>query len=562
MRMRLRRRGPWRAACLVAIAACVWTACGDGGAGPGSAPTPTSDRATDVPPASTRLVPAPQGLGLTPVTLPDVADMDGPARAQIETASTALAARVDDPQTTPAALGAAYGALGQLLMAATHFDAAEACYRNAETLVPDDRRWPYYLGQIYKVIGPLDQAVAAFQRALALAPTDVATLVGLGEVHLAEGQPETAGPLFARALTVAPGSVAARFGAGRVALEEGDFAGAARELEQALAGDPRATGINYPLGMAYRGLGNAEQAELYLARRGDVNPTPIDPLMDEINGLLQSPEAFDVRGGQAMDVGDWSAAADYFQQGLDLDPDNASLRHRLGTALYQLGDVAGAEAQFVEVVRRSPSHSRAQFSLGVLMAARASYDDAIERFLAALEQDPGYLQARMQLATVLVRAGRAEEALGHYDRSIALDPTLVDATFGAAMALVRLERYSEARDRLSGGMETFPEYLQFAHALARLLAAAPDDRVRDGRRAQSLLEPLLAQDQSIDLGETIAMTLAELGEFPQAAAVQRDVMAAAEQAGLDDVVARMVVNLQRYERGEPCRTPWTESELP
>ena len=131
------------------------------------------------------------------------------------------------------------------------------------------------------------------------------------------------------------------------------------------------------------------------------------------------------------------------------------------------------------------------------------------------------------------------------------------------MTLVRLERYEEARTRLSADSERYPDHPLFAHALARLLSAAPDDQVRDARLAQQLIERLLEQQQTIELGETTAMMLAELGEYGQAAAVQRDVLAAAQQAGLaGGVVARLEVNLARYERGEPCRTPWTPEELP
>ena len=58
------------------------------------------------------------------------------------------------------------------------------------------------------------------------------------------------------------------------------------------------------------------------------------------------------------------------------------------------------------------------------------------------------------------------------------------------------------------------------------------------------------------------MTLAELGEYEQAAAVQRDLIAAAEKAGLRDVVRHMAGNLRLYERRQPCRTPFTDDELP
>jgi tetratricopeptide (TPR) repeat protein len=196
------------------------------------------------------------------------------------------------------------------------------------------------------------------------------------------------------------------------------------------------------------------------------------------------------------------------------------------------------------------------------MNASGRYQEAIEQFATALKYQPGYVQARIELATVLRRSGHLQESLAQYEQALELDPRISDAVFGYAMTFVRLERYQEARDQLAHGMKVYPDHPMFAHALARLLAAAPDDRVRDGRRAKILVDELLKKQQSIELAETIAMTLAELGQFKQAAAVQRDVIAAAEQRGLRDVVQRATENLRMYERGTPCRTPFTEAEIP
>jgi hypothetical protein len=55
--------------------------------------------------------------------------------------------------------------------------------------------------------------------------------------------------------------------------------------------------------------------------------------------------------------------------------------------------------------------------------------------------------------------------------------------------------------------------------------------------------------------------LAELGEFVEAAAIQRGVMAAASDAGLHDAVRRMTGNLRLYERRQPCRTAWRPDEV-
>ena len=143
---------------------------------------------------------------------------------------------------------------------------------------------------------------------------------------------------------------------------------------------------------------------------------------------------------------------------------------------------------------------------------------------------------------------------------IKVDPAVSQARFGYAMALVRLSRYQQARDWLNDCVKTYPDQPGFAHALARLLAAAPDDRVRDGRRAMTLMQTLLKTQRTIELAQTMAMTLAELGNYEDAARWQRDAMAAAAQAKREDLAGRLGENLKRYESRQPCRTPWSEDD--
>ena len=520
-------------------------------------------RATDqTSPTSARgsTVPAPPGSGLQAVALPDFSGMDAPVREQMHARYVALKSSLDEA-ATPDARAAAYGAMGMLLMAATHFEPAEACFLNAQTLSPGDRKWPYYLGHLYKAKGPLEKSAASFERALELTPGDVATLVWLGEVYLAQGRADAADPIFAKALSVQP-SAAAWFGSGRAALAKREYARAVKELRQAQALDARATGIEYPLAMAYRGAGDLTQAEAHLARQGDIEPRPPDPLMREMDDLLQSAEAFNVRGGEALAAGDWAVAANFFRKGLALAPDDPSLGHRLGTALAQMGDHRGAVEQFERVVRTAPAYARSHFSLGVLMNASGRHTEAIERFSAALRYDPGNLDARVELAGALARSGRAAEALVEYDKALAMNPTHADASFGRAMTLVRVNRYQEARDALAAAVAAHPGDVMVSHALARLLAAAPDDRVRDGRRALRLVDALIKKEQTIQLAETTAMALAEIGRYAEAARVQRDVLTAARQAGLPDVERRAQANLELYEQGQPCRVPFSEDEMP
>jgi hypothetical protein len=71
-----------------------------------------------------------------------------------------------------------------------------------------------------------------------------------------------------------------------------------------------------------------------------------------------------------------------------------------------------------------------------------------------------------------------------------------------------------------------------------------------------IVQDLLKVDKTTDLGETMAMAFAELGDYDRAAGVQRGVMAAARDAGQQRSVRRMEENLRLYENHRPCRTLW------
>ena len=509
------------------------------------------------------LLPPPPGLGLQPVPVPDFATMEAGVEAQMRAVHDTLRERIDDSGATARELSRAYGEMANLLMAARDLPTAEPYYRNALALDPSDRRWAYYLGHLYRNLGPLAESAASFEHARELAPDDLATLVWLGDAYLALGQPDDAQPLFARAVAVDPASAAAWYGAGRVALAAGELRPAVEALERALELHPGASAIHYPLGLAWRGLGEMERAERHLTVPGTVEAQPADPLMTALDDLLESAAAYGARGRFAFDAGQWAAAADLFERALALDPANADLRQRLGRALWRMGDLRGAEDQLRRVGPGAPEFGAAQVTLGELLDASGRSEEAVTILAAALESDPDDARARVAFAGVLGRSGRPEEALAEYARVPELDPARPDAVFGVAMNLVRLERYAEAGEQLERAADDFPEQRsRFTHPLARLLAAAPDDGVRDGRRALAIVEGLAQTEQSLVLGETLAMALAEVGRYGEAATVQRDLIAAASQSGLRDTATALGANLRRYERGLPCRQPWTPDELP
>ena len=498
---------------------------------------------------------------LRKVTLPDLSHATPSVQQQLRDGYTALQKKLDAPNTPPEDLGVAYGQMGMLLMAAEYRDEAESALLNAQTFNPRDPRWPYYLGHLYKLKGDPTASIAAFNRALELQPDDVPTLIWVGEGDLDQGKPDQAQPLFEKAISLQPRSVAAQYGLGRAALAKQDYAHAVEYLERALSLDPLATIIHYPLAMAYRGLGNQEKAQTHLSLRGTLAIKPQDPMMDRLNALLNSALAFEVSGADALDHGDFKGAADSFRKGIEVAPKEPSLHHKLGTALALLGDTRGAVDQFEQALKLDPKFTKAHYSLGVIQADGGMASAAIQHFSAALAVEPGYVEARLQLAHALRRSGQLEASLPYYAEIVRQDARVSEARFGYAAALIRLRRYAEARDYLTESMRLFPNEFAFANALARVLAAAPDDKVRDGRRAASLMQPIVAaQVRARDILETMAMAQAELGQFTEAVTWQKEAIAASQRSGERGIAERITDNLRLYESRRPCRTPWRADE--
>ena len=264
------------------------------------------------------------------------------------------------------------------------------------------------------------------------------------------------------------------------------------------------------------------------------------------------------RALEADAVGDWPEAARQFQMAVELAPDDAVLRLSLAIAHDRAGNPRAALPELEAALRLDTELTQAHYVLGTLLERGGRDDEAIDRFTVAVAQDPQSAEAQLRLANALRRTGRVEDSLVPYRRAQEIDAGVEEARFGEVMGLVRLGRHGEARARLEAALRRAAGHPLFATALARLLAASPDARVRDGRRAFQLAEALVAEHKTTDVAETMAMALAELGEFRGAMEWQQLAVDVANDAGRPDLAARMSDNLARYRRGEPCRTPWRD----
>ena len=325
-----------------------------------------------------------------------------------------------------------------------------------------------YLAHLYKLKGDATRSTASFERALKVKPDDLSTLVWLGSAIWTRDAPPTPSRSLRqhfpslRVRSLYCSDWAARRWQSRITR-------AVDYLEQALTLDRR----RWSFTSRWRwptARWATSKAEAHLRVRGPGDIRPPDPLMQELDALLESAVAYEVRGAQALDESNWVAAAEYFRKGVALAPNEPSLRHKLGTALAMSGDPHAVD-QFEEVTRRWPKFAKAQYSLGLMMASSGRSREAIEHFSAAVKSDPAYSEARLQLAEALRASGRFQESLPQYQETITLNPRLAEARLGYGMALAGLKRFDAARKQFDDGARIFPDRREFAEALSSVSAA-------------------------------------------------------------------------------------------
>ena len=93
------------------------------------------------------------------------------------------------------------------------------------------------------------------------------------------------------------------------------------------------------------------------------------------------------------------------------------------------------------------------------------------------------------------------------------------------------------------------------NSLARMLAACPDAKLRDGPRALQLAMKAYNTKGVVAHGETVALALAELGRCGEAAEWQNRLVTAAARAKDSTLAAQLKQKLNRYQNGVPCAFP-------
>lgn len=498
---------------------------------------------------------------LTPIPEVDVSGAERLMQEAIVESRQEIAELLTATALDRTVLAGAYGRLGALALLLEMETQADTCFGNARKLQPDELRWPYYAGYLAMMAGNTDKALDYLEAAKRIDPDYPTLYLRLGKVYLDRSELDRAHTALER-IAEAPGLVtAANYYLGQIANLERRHRDAVAHLEKALAADPQASGVHYPLAQAYRALGQDQQAREHLGLFQLQTPVAKDPLLEQLQGATKRSLPAFQKALHATRQGDYVTAAEHFASGLAVDPDNTPARVSYARALYLSGhrDRAGAELEKALTVK--PGELLANFLQGVLLQQQGQMNKAADYYRRILNIDPGHAGALFYLANLHFDSGRYPDAAAGYAKARAAAREIAPARLLELVARLRAgEPEAGIAARLKKLIEEYPDDPMLSYALARLLAAAADLEVRAPEQALNIAQRLSLLQPIPPHQRALALAQAASGQFEQATRTQQQAIAMAAWMALPTELETMNRELASYNKGKKPPAAWPEGD--
>ena len=365
----------------------------------------------------------------------------------------------------------------------------------------------------------------------------------LGVVLLQKGDVDGAVVHFQQALQIKPDSVQVHNNLGLALKKQGHIEEAMEQYDKSIQINPNNSEAQYNLGLALADKGRFEEA--------------IEKYRQAIQISPNYSEALSSLGAALVAKGRFEEAIECFRQAIQVNPNFSDALFNLGVALAAQGRFEEAIKNYRQAIQINPKFSDALSNLGVALAAQGRFDEAIENYRQAIQINPKNSDALYNLGLALAVKGRFDEAIENYRQAIQANANRPETFFQLGMALGQLGRTREAAIQYREALKLNPNLAGALNNLAWVLAASPDDELRNGAEAVRLAEracELTHSGEPLFLG-TLAAAYAEAGRFPEAVTTAEKAEQLATAAGSKKLAESIRRLLEFYRAGKPYHRP-------
>lgn len=258
--------------------------------------------------------------------------------------------------------------------------------------------------------------------------------------------------------------------------------------------------------------------------------------------------AFALESQQRLDE-----AEKHYRWAIQLDPNDPASYHNLACILQSQGRLEDAIEYYQQTLRLKPRNVNSYNNLSILLLTQGKLDEAVKLCYHALEIEPDYAPAHYNLGNILAKEGKLDDAVSHYRQAIRSDPQYAPAKCNLAIVLQKQGKFDEALNYYRQALRVDPDYVAALDRIARILAAHPDQKLRDVNKAIELAERAagLTKYKDAAILETLALTYAAAGQFDRAVATAQSALSLPSIARNDELANHIRKQLELYKQAKP-----------
>lgn len=207
-------------------------------------------------------------------------------------------------------------------------------------------------------------------------------------------------------------------------------------------------------------------------------------------GEIQSDKAMAIAA-----TGDFNKSADLlelahadFESAIESNPTFWRPWQNRGISFATAGEFERAINDFNRVLGMKPDYANAYINRGEVYFEIEKYDQALADFNRFIELKPDDAGAHTARGHTLFQMEKSAEALRDYDKAVSLTPESPTVYADRGDVYQHLHRWKEALADYEKSLQLSPQLYRTQRNLAWLLATAPDESIRNSKRAVELAQ--------------------------------------------------------------------------
>lgn len=142
--------------------------------------------------------------------------------------------------------------------------------------------------------------------------------------------------------------------------------------------------------------------------------------------------------------GKMTAALDYFQRALELNPSSSTLHNNIANTFKALKHHDKAIHHYQEALRIDPHYAQAHNNIAILFALQNNYQTALRHYAYAVNAEPSFTAAHYNLGLLLLQHDELTAAATQFKNVLSLQPDHLDAHFYLGILYLKENQLSDA----------------------------------------------------------------------------------------------------------------------